>query len=434
MTRDSRRNFLRSSTALIGLPFLPSLNSANATVLPSAVSQSVPGKVPKRMVFLGLGWGVTKETWYPDRNQIGVDYDLPPGLRPLSKHKNDMTVIQNLQHQHSDQPHSGSTFWLTGANRYEVPGQSFHNTVSVDQVAAAQFGQHTRFTSLQFDCDSIDGHGPGLSLAWNQSGKPMSGLNTPVKAFHKLFSSENVPLSQRQEMIKERRSILDAVAGEAKSISRTLNTHDTGKLNEYFQSIRDIEVRLEKEEQWLDVPKRQPNPRVKIPAGDLAGYNEVKTMYDLMVAAMQVDASRVFSYRMPNNSFIQSLGATITAHNMSHYNSDDRREVSETRDRKHSELLSYFFDRLKSTREVDGSTLFDNTIIAFGSNISTVHNLDNCPTLIAGGGARIRHGRHLVMNDPRTPLCNLWLSLLQGVGVNARSHGDSTGIIQELFA
>lgn len=431
--KQSRRRFLSSSTALIGLPFFSSLGFANQP-LANVIRDATSTAAPKRMVFLGMGWGVTKETWYPDLTDTGANYKLPKGLQPLKKHKKDFTIIQNLQHQFSDEAHWGSTFWLTGANRFAVPGQSFHNTISADQVAAAEFGKRTRFTSLQLGCEKTDGHGPGLSLAWNQAGKPMSGLDTPVQAFHKLFSEEKIPLSQRQAMIKERRSILDAVSGEAKSVSSKLNSNDSDKLDEYFQSIRDIEVRLAKEEQWLDVPKRKPNPPLSIPDGDIAGVDEVKMMYDLMVAAMQVDASRVFSYRLPNDTFIQSLGATITAHNMSHYNRGPRREVSEMRDTKHAQLLSYFFDRLKATKEPDGSSLFDNTIIAFGSNISVVHNLTNCPTLIAGGGAGIKQGRHLVMKDPRTPLNNLWLSLLNGVGVKAKSHGDSTGIIDELFA
>ena len=235
-------------------------------------------------------------------------------------------------------------------------------------------------------------------------------------------------------MLEEKRSILDAVNVEAKSVSAGLNSSDADKLDEYFQSIRDIETRLAKEQQWLHVPKKQPGQPLEIPDGDLAGVEEVKMMYDLMVAAMQVDAARVFTYRLPVDSFIKSLGATISGHNMSHYNNGARQAVSETRDRTHAELLAGFFDKLKATREADGSSLFDNTVITFGSNINSMHNLTNCPTLIAGGGAEIRHGRHLVMDNPKTPLCNVWLSLLQGCGLKVDSHGDSTGVIEELFA
>jgi hypothetical protein len=200
-----------------------------------------------------------------------------------------------------------------------------------------------------------------------------------------------------------------------------------------LQSIRDIETRLSKEEQWLDVPKKNPSDPLDVPHGDIEGYEEVKLMYDLMVAAMQVDATRVLTYRQPVDTFIRSLGATISGHNMSHYTSGERKTVSQMRDEKQSELLAYFIDRLKESKEPDESSLFDNVSLSYGSNINSIHYLDNCPTLVTGGAAGIQHGRHLVMKK-NTPLCNLWLSLLQGVGVDVDAHGDSTGTIEELFA
>jgi hypothetical protein len=153
-----------------------------------------------------------------------------------------------------------------------------------------------------------------------------------------------------------------------------------------------------------------------------------------MVAAMQVDATRVFTYRMPVNSMIASLGATMTAHSMSHYSEGERRTVSELRDTQHALLLAEFIDKLKASKEADGSNLFDHCALTLGTNLSSVHTLKNCPTLVTGGGAGFQHGRHLVMSDSKTPLCNLWLSMLQGVGIQADSHGDSTGRIEELFS
>jgi hypothetical protein len=152
-----------------------------------------------------------------------------------------------------------------------------------------------------------------------------------------------------------------------------------------------------------------------------------------MIAAMRVDASRVFTYRQPVESLIRSLGATISGHNMSHYTSGARKEVSELRDRKQSELLAHFIDRLKSSTEPDGSTLFDRVALSYGSNINSIHYLTNCPTLLTGGAAGVNHGRHLAMADNKTPLANVWLSILQGVGLEIESHGDSTGPIPELF-
>ncbi|MFP6764756.1 MAG: DUF1552 domain-containing protein [Planctomycetaceae bacterium] len=430
----NRRALLRSSSALIALPLLESLGrsrSASATPASAATPAKQP---PKRMIFLSMGWGVTKDSWFPDRNATGRDYKLSPGLKPLQRHRDDITVIQNLRNRFSSEAHWGSTFYLTGANRYAEPGQSFYNSISVDQVAARVFGRETRFTSIQLGCEGAEasGHGPGLSLAWNPQGKPLAGLNTPVAAYHRLFSDGKTPLARRQWMLQQQRSVLDTVLEDAKSVSRGLNHTDTDKLNEYFQSIRDIEIRLSKEEQWLEVPKALPNDPVEQPQGDIAGYEEVKLMYDLMIAAMQVDATRVMTYRQPVDSFIKSLGATITGHNMSHYTSGERKDVSELRDRKQSELLAYFIDRLKASREPDGSRLYDHVSLSYGSNIESIHYLTNCPTVLTGGGARITHGQHLMLKDSKTPLCNLWLSLLRGVGLDVASHGDSTGVIPEL--
>ena len=428
ISNRKRRAFLKSSSALIALPLLESLRADRG------FAKDTTSAPPKRMIFMGMGFGVTKETWFPDANQTGRDYQLSEGLKPLQRHKQDITIIQNLSNQYSNEAHWGSTFYLTGANRYAEPGQSFYNSISADQVAAETFGTETRFTSLQLGSQDAknSGHGPGLSLAWNRQGKPIAGMDSPVAAFHKLFSDDGTPLAQRQDQLKKRRSVLDTVLEDAKSFGRGLNRTDTNKLGEYYQSIRDIETRLSKEEQWLDVPKRQPQDALKEP-GKVTGHQEVKLMYDLMIAAMQVDATRVMTYRLPTEAFIKSLGATISAHNMSHYNQGVRMEVSQARDKKHAELLAYFIDKLKASKEPDGSSLYDHISLSFGSNINSLHYLNNCPTIITGGGAGVNHGQHLIAKKD-TPLCNLWLSLLRGSGVAVQSHGDSTGMISELFA
>ncbi|MEM9369055.1 MAG: DUF1552 domain-containing protein, partial [Planctomycetota bacterium] len=401
MNQSARRAFLKSSSALIALPVLDSLGHSHSVL--AAPVTSLP---PKRLVFLSMGWGVTKGQWFPDQSQPGSEYELPQGLEPLKEHRDDFTIVQNLQHQFTRDAHSGSTFWLTGANRYGVPGQSFHNSISIDQVAAEQFGKHTRFTSLQLNGKGSAGHGPGSSLAWNRQGKPLPGLDTPVELFHRLFSDDKTPLKLRQAKLRRQHSVLDSVLENARSIQNGLTATDVGKLDEYFQSIREIELRLAKEEEWLTVPKRQPSSKVERPDGSLKGYEEIKAMYDLMIAAMQVDASRVFTYRMPTDTLLQSLGANISSHNMSHYNGEGK-GVSLQRDQAHARLLAYFIDRLKTCQDADGRPLYDSTTVVFGSNISVVHNLYNCPTLITGGGTEIDHGRNIVMEDRKTPLCNL---------------------------
>lgn len=429
----NRRQFLASSRALIALPFLESFMSG-----PAAAEAIAPGPA-KRMVFLGMGFGVTQSTWFPDVNTVGTDYTLPEGLKPLARHKKDFSVIQNLFHQYSRNGHSGSTFWLTGANQYGVPGKSFHNTVSVDQVVAAQFGLKTRFSSLQLSGKKLEGagsgHGPGLSLAWDQRGKPMPAYESANATFHKLFSNDNSPLEEQRARMAEERSILDTVLADARAVRRRTNQSDHEKLDEYLDSIRDIEIRIAKEESWLGVPRTKPDKALKEPGNSLDGIDEIRVMYDLMAAAMQVDATRVISYRMPADTLLQSLGASETAHLTSHYSErgGDRKTISQKRDEQHSKMLAEFFDKLKATTDSDGSTLFDNSTITFGSNINSMHSLVNCPTLVAGGGSGIKQGQHLVMENNKTPLCNLWLSLLKGSGIEADSFGDATGTIEGLL-
>ena len=427
----TRRHFLRSASALIALPALQSMGFNRC-----ALAGDKAATPPKRLVFLGFGFGVTNETWFPNVKQAGANYTLPPGLAPLARHQKDFTILQGCSNKFSAEAHWGSTFWLTGANRFGEPGQSFHNSVSADQVAAAHIGQSTRFTSVQLNGTDRDlsgpGHGPGLSLAWDVRGKPMAGYNNPVIAYHRLFSAETLPLEQRQAMLAKKRSVLDAVLEDAKDLSRGLNKTDTGKLDEYFQGIRDIETRLGKDERWLSIPKAA--APIQAPGEGLAGRDEIKLSYDLIVAALQTDSTRVLTYRQPIATLLTSLGIKVAPHDMSHYGPGDRMDASQKRDLAQSELLAGLIDKLKATKEADGSSLFDQTALVYGSNIRTIHYLDNCPTLLAGGGANLKLGQHIVLPDKNTPLSNVWLTLLKGLGVQVDRHGDSTGVVKELIA
>ena len=154
-------------------------------------------------------------------------------------------------------------------------------------------------------------------------------------------------------------------------------------------------------------------------------------MYDLIVAALQTDSTRVATFRQPIQYLLTSLGLKVASHDMSHYQPGGRMEASQKRDLAQGELLASLFDSLKATKEPDGSSLFDHTTVVFGSNIRSVHYLDNCPTLIAGRGAGIRLGQHLVQPQD-TPLCNVWLTLLKGSGIDLERFGDSRGVVTEL--
>jgi len=418
ISHSSRRRFLRSATALVALPTLESLGFRRF----ARAAEAAP---PKRMVCLGTGFGVTSETWLPKTDDLGAAYTLPEGLAPLARHKSDFTLVQGCLHEFANDPHGGSTFWLTGAG----PKKS----LSMDQIAAAHLGANTRFTSVQLNASEPNlggpGHGPGLSLAWDRRGKPIAGFNSPVIAFHKLFSPDDMPLAQRQQMLAKKRSVLDAVRADARSFERGLNATDADKLDEYLQGVRDIETRLGKEERWLDQPKpKSPLPQ---PGEGLVGRDEVLIMYDLIVAALQTDSTRVMTFRQPIQHLLTSLGISVAAHDMSHYHPGERMAAAQKRDLAQSEMLATLLDKLKATKEPDGSSLFDHTTVVFGSNIRSIHYLDNCPTLIAGRGAGIKLGHHLVQ-PKHTPLCNVWLTLLKGTGCPIDAFGDSTGVVEAL--
>ena len=421
LTAASRRRFLRSTSTLLALPSLASLGFRRFV----RAAESAPR--PKRLVCLGTGFGVTSETWLPKTTDLGAGYTLPEGLAPLARHKGDFTLVQGCQHEFASDPHGGSTVWLTGAG----PKKS----LSMDQVLADRLGRDTRFPSIQLNASEpgLDGpgHGAGLSLAWDRRGKPIAGFNSPVIAFHKLFSPDDVPLAQRQQMLAKKRSVLDAVLEDARSVKRGLGAADADKLDEYFEGVRDIETRLAKEERWLTAPKPQaPLPQ---PGEGLVGRQEVLVMYDLIVAALQTDSSRVLTFRQPIQHLLTSLGITVAAHDMSHYHPGERMAAAQKRDLVQSEMLATLLDRLKAAREPDGSSLLDHTTVVYGSNLRSIHYLDNCPTLIAGGGAGIRLGQHLVQ-PKKTPLCNVWLTILKGSGADIEAFGDSTGIVKDLQA
>ena len=424
----SRRRFLRGVGTCLPLPFLPSLER-------QAFAAAAVPKPPKRMAFVSFGFNVLEQTWYPDPKQAGRDWTITPGLAPMARHKSDFTIVQGLINSPNVGGHYASTFWLTGANCYAVPGKTFHNSISADQVAAAHLGGDTRFPTLTLTSGNseFDGHGPGLSLAWDAAGKPIAGLTTPVAAFHKLFSEDKLPLETRAALLARRKSALDVLLDDGRSLQRRLGSDDTDKLDEYLQGIREIERRLSKEERWLGVPK----PKVPLdePGAGLVGKEEIRLMYDILVTALQTDSTRVATYRQPLDTMLRSIGLKQNGHHLSHTTGPDHAdaEACQLRDLTHAELLAHLFDRLKAVKEADGSTLFDNTCLAYGSNIRWVHSVDNPPTLLAGGAAGIKLGELIVVPN-KTPLSNVWLTLLKGCGVPVEKHGNSTGVLDALVA
>jgi hypothetical protein len=180
----------------------------------------------------------------------------------------------------------------------------------------------------------------------------------------------------------------------------------------------------------------RPKPKANLtqPPEEANGIAETRLMHDLMIAALRTDSTRVITYRQPHWNLMKALDIDYHPHDVSHYTPGSRMEASQKRDLEMSKLLAEFIDKLAAVEEPDGSTLLDNVSLSFGSNIRSIHALDNCPTILAGGGAGVKHGRHIVLAAKQTPLCNLWLTLMQGLGLEVDAHGDSTGTLGDLTA
>ena len=239
----NRRNFLAVSGASLVLPNLESF------------ADEKNSSAQKKMVFLGMGFGFT-ESLYPKK--YGKNYELTKSMSPLARHKNDLTLISNLWHKYSRDPHGGCTSYLTGANVDGTPGKRFANTISCDQVAAKYLGKDTRYSSLQVtakDTNAFSGYGKGLSLSWDINGKPISGVTEPFRLYDKLFGGGDMTHEQKLAILKQRKSILDAFVANLKSLRKKSSKIDQDKLDEYTQSIREIEQSIAKEKMWSNKPK-----------------------------------------------------------------------------------------------------------------------------------------------------------------------------------
>jgi hypothetical protein len=421
--QTSRRSFLKAGGITLALPMLETF-----------AEKSNASKPSKRMIFCGLGYGFNEQTFFPAEN--GPFKKMTQGMKGLERHKKDITIFKNLTNIGSTDPHAGSTSFLTGANVSGTAGKRFHNSVSCDVLAGQHLGKDMRYSMLPLISHNPDkgGHGPGLSMSWNQAGKPVSGIPGPAELYSILFGQIKETAEQRQNRLNNKRSILDVVLKDAKGLNHKISKTDKDKLEEFYQSIREIEGGLQKEELWAN--RAKPQIKMKAPKKSVSGADEIKLTYQLMALALQTNQTPVISYRHPMTKVLTGFGLNFTPHALSHYaGSKPRTEALSVRDQKMGELLAYFIDILKRTKDVDGSSLYDHTILSWGTNLRTSHMLKDVPVIVTGGGApKIKHGRHLVLPKEDTPLCNLWLTLLQQAGVKATSFGSSNGILPELLA
>jgi hypothetical protein len=396
------------------------------------------GTPPKRVIFLGGGFGFTKDTFYPKQAGRFADIGLTEGLSPLKAHQNDISMVANLTNHGATNPHGGSVSYLTGANVAGTPGKRFHNSISCDQILANHLGKNTRYSSLTLSAKEVDGgsnsgHGAGLSLAWDNDGKPIPGIERPIDLYYTLFANPKDSREALGKRLQKKQSILDLMRLDTKAMNRKLNKSDKEKLDEYFTGLRHVEKGIERQAKWADIPK--PNAPYAAPNEDLKGEDAIRLMYDMMVIALQTDATRIMSYRLPVCDLISGMGIKIKAHSLSHYGfSKPRIAASRERDKKCSALLSHFIDRLKQAKDADGSRLFDNCIVSYGTNLRSGHELKNLPAILTGGGAKkIRRGEHIILPEQDTPLANYWLTIMQQAGLNIDSFSHSTGPVPELL-
>ena len=414
----TRRSFLRMGSAILALPFMETFASG---------IKSTP-KAPKRVIFLGGGFGFTKETFYPKKAGRFAEIGLTEGLAPLKSHLRDITMVSNLTNLAATNPHGGSCVYLTGKN----------GGTSCDQLLAEELSKDTRYSSLILSAKETDGgqnsgHGGGLSLSYDERGKTMPGIEKPIDLYRSLFKTADDSREALDARLKKQQSVLDIVKLNGSEIKRKLSKGDQEKLDEYFTGIRQVEKKLERQAKWADIPK--PEAPFGLPNPGLTGEDEIHMMYDMIIVALQTDATRVVTYRQPVCSMLAGMGINLKAHALSHYGfSKPRTLASRERDKKCSELFSHFLDRLKEAKDIDGSRLYDNCIVSYGTNLRSGHELKNLPAILSGGGAKdIKHGRHLVLPKKDTPLANYWLTIMQQAGLKTDKFAHSTGTIPELL-
>ena len=426
LSSTNRRTFLRNGTNALTLPFLASLLPAGSRAL---AEQSLSSGAPKRLLWMAMGHGHMEKHFYPTESGRLSDIALPPGWGPMKKNLNQVTMVSNFTNAENKQPHEGTEAVLTCVNVVGFPGKARHNSISCDQVAAAHLGQETRYQSLQLNCengDSGNGHG-GVAMSYREDGSPLPGFASPLEVYFKVFGG-NVSREEMLHTLKQRRSIFDILEFEGSSTKRLLTHDDREKLEDYTTSIRDIELALIREEEWIDIP--YPKATQKRPPEGMQGEPEIKAMFKMILAAWQTDATRVVTYRMPDAGLLQSMGISSTPHTLSHYGSNvSLHELNLKRTTKWMQLYSGFIDQLRSAKDPldpNGGTLFDNSLVYNGGGLRTAHRNTNVPCLLTGGGFKgLTHGQHRVASKENTPLANLWTTMLQDAGAPIERFADA---------
>jgi len=425
----SRRRFLRGAGIAMALPLLDSMIPAFVRA-GDAVSPSAAPGAPRRMFGVCNNLGLLPGGFFP--KDAGRDYTLSPYLEMLSEHRPDFTVFSGVSHPNVDGGHPSDVSFLTAAPH--PASSSFRNSISLDQFIAERIGSMTRFPSLTLAVNSARS-----SLSWTGTGVEIPPEEKAAEVFRQLFV-QGTPqeVAAQIRSLDTGRSILDAVADQARALQRDLGPRDRSRLDQYFTSVRDLEHRLQESRGWENKPKPVVNVAPPQDPTSPAQYMaKVKVMYDLVRLSFETDSTRAVTLMLNSvgTPVVEIPGETLTDgyHNLSHHGqAPDKLAQLKILDDWHMKLLAGLFHDLKSTREADG-TLLDHTMILYGSNLgdANAHSTTNLPLLFAGGG--FKHGQHIMFDQSQNyPLPNLFVSMLQRMGIEENKFASSTGTMRGL--
>jgi hypothetical protein len=435
--RVSRRTVLRGLGATVALPLLEAMMPRSSyAVGPVAM------KPPVRMAFVFFPNGAIMPAWKP--KDAGAKYDMPETLAALEDVRNDITIITGLAQDNGrakgdgpgDHARSAASF-LTGAHPVKTSGANIKVGISVDQAAALATGKHTRLPSLELGiergrdaggCDSGYACSYSNNISWKTESTPMAKEINPRAAFERLFGSKEQSASEAKKN-RVRQSILDLVGEQAKSLRKDLGTTDQHKIDEYFTSVRELELRIERSE----ATAAQEIPNFETPEAPPADFREhIRLMYDLLALAFQTDTTRVATYMLANegsNRAYRHVGVNSGHHELSHHRNDEEKiGLIKKIDRYLADEFARFVKHLKNIKEGNGS-LLDNCMVLYGSGLSdgNRHRHDDLPVVLAGrAGGTIKAGQHYKI-EQEVPLNNLFLSMLDRVDAGIASLGDSSG-------
>ena len=384
----------------------------------SARGEVVP---PKRMVFICTALGLHAPALFP--KTTGAKYESTEYLELLKDHRNDYTLFSGLSHPDQGGEHATLMTWLSAARN---PGKDgFRNSISIDQYAAEKLGYVTRFPSV-----ILSSNGAG-SQSYNSSGVMIPAESSPSRMFAKMFlQGKPGEIERQKQKLRDGRSILDELMEQAKSVARNASATDRQRLAEYFESVRKTEKDLFEAEAWMDKPKPRVSEKSPVDIGDKADLiGRVRLLLNMVPLIVQSDSSRVISIVIQDHQVVPAVaGVTGEHHPLSHHGKDPAR-IAQLK-KIEMALVNCFSDlltQMKEKKEVNGS-LLDNTMMVFGSNLgnANAHDPRNLPIFLAGGG--YKHGRYIAHDKNKNmPLCNLYVSMLNKMGLESDSFATSSG-------